>query len=320
MELNAAERRAVFAEINRGAVSHAYIIEGDRGVGKRTFAADLARAILCTGGEKPCGHCSSCRKCASGSHPDLHVYGADGASFKVDAVRGIKRFVSLMPNDGDRTVYILHDAGSMTVSAQNALLKVFEEPPEGTTFILVTEKKELLLPTVRSRGRVIRLNAADDGTVRASLAAAFPRATAAELDEAVRIADGRLGVGMAVLKKEGKAERDSALKLCGAVYGEGSRYDLYGAFLSQTKKREALLPVMDALTEAARDVLVTKLGCGRCCLLPPETAEKYAETATARALYEILEAFAECAMSLRRNTDTGIAASQLCARLTRAKG
>ncbi len=320
MELNLAEKRALLDEVNRGVISHAYIIEGALGVGKRSFARLLAKAILCTASHKPCGACTACRKCDGGVHPDLHVYGADGASFKVDLVREIKRAVNLTPNEGARAVYILEGAQAMTVAAQNALLKVFEEPPEGTTFLLVTEKKEALLPTVRSRGRIVRLSAADDETVRAVLKEKFPTAKDKELEEAVRIAAGCVGVGEAVLKKEGKAERESALKLCTAIYGDSGRYALYNAFLGQMKKRDALIPVMDALAAAARDVLVCKLACGEAVLLPSDTAREFAETATAKTLYDIFEAALECGRSLRRNTDPGIAVSQLCVSINRAKG
>lgn len=320
MELNSAVKHALTDEVNRGVISHAYIIEGASGVGKRTVARLLAKAILCTGEKKPCGVCSSCRKCDELSHPDMHLYGADGAAFKVDLVREIKRAVTLSPNEGTRAVYILEGAEGMTVAAQNALLKVFEEPPVGTTFLIVTEKKEALLPTVRSRGRIIRLFGADNETVRAVLKQKFPTAKEAELDEAVRIAAGRAGVGVSVLKKEGKAERDSAQKLCAAIYGDSGRYGLYNAFLGQMKKRDALIPVIDALAEAARDVLVCKLGCGESVVLPAETAAQYAEAATAKTLYDIFEAALECARSLRRNTDPGIAISQLCVSINGAKG
>lgn len=319
-ELNVNEKRALLDEINRGIVLHAYIIEGASGVGKRTLARLLAQAILCTGERKPCGKCPSCRKCAAGTHSDLHIYGAEGTSFKVDAVRDIKRTVSLMPNDGERAVYILEGARNMTVAAQNALLKVFEEPPEGTTFLLVTERKEALLPTVRSRARAVRLSAASDSAVRAALAEKMPNAAPATLDEAVRIAAGSVGVGLSVLKNEGKVERDAAYKLCTAIYGDGGRYALYEAFLAQMKKRDGLVPVMDALSAAARDVLVCKLGCGNAVLLPQDMAAGFAENATAKAVYDIFEAVLECSRSLRRNTDPGIAVSRLCVSITHAKG
>ncbi len=320
MELNKAGKDALFSEINRGVVSHAYIIEGVAGTGKRSFASAAAAAILCSGAVKPCGVCLSCRKCKEGTHPDLHRYGTEGNSFKVEAVRDIKRSVTLTPNDGDRAVYILEKADTMTVSAQNALLKVFEEPPRGTTFFLLTEKHEALLPTVRSRGRLIRLSPLSEEDLFSVLKETHPKTDEAELREAARIAEGSLGKAEAVLKKEGKTERDSALKLCTAIYGNGDRYSLYSAFLGQMRKRDALIPIIDALAVAARDVLVSKLGAGKSTLLKDEQAAAFAEGATSASLYAVVEAVLECSRSLRRNTDPGIAVSELCTRINRAKG
>lgn len=320
MELNSAQKAALLDEINRGIISHAYIIEGNAGTGKRTFAAAIAAAILCTGNTKPCGVCNACRKCAVRSHPDLHSYATEGNVFKVDAVRDIKRSVTLRPNDGDRAVYIIERADTMNVSAQNALLKVFEEPPAGTTFLLLVEKRESLLTTVRSRARTIRLGTVDDSVVYSLLKEKFPKATEAELQAAVRMAEGSVGKGESVLKKEGKAERDSALKLAAAIYsGTDGRYGLYSSFLGQLRKRDALIPVMDTLAIAARDVLVTKLNCGKSCLLDEETAIRYCTGATAARLYGVLEAVLACGKSLRRNTDPGIAVSELCARINSEK-
>ncbi len=320
MVFNSQQKIALLTEIRRGLVSHAYVVEGIRGVGKKTFALEMANAILCTGDNAPCGRCGACVKCASGMHPDLHLYSCEGTSFKIDKVREIKRLVNMRANDGKRAVFILDGAHNMTVAAQNALLKVFEEPPEGTVFFLLTEKKEALLPTVRSRGRALRLSAVSDAEILVFLKEKFPTKKPEELAEAVRVACGSPGVAEAVVNKEGKAERDAALKLCAVLYGENDRYALYTAFLAKTKKRDSILPVADNLTVAARDVLMHKLSCGAPSLLSEEQAARFAATNTAQMLYDIFEALLEYGRSLRRNTDPGIAAAELCGRVARAKG
>ncbi len=320
MEFNTNEKAALLTEINRGIISHAYIIEGAAGVGKKAFALDIARAVLCTGEKKPCGVCPSCRKCSEGNHPDLHIYAPDGNSFKVDLVREIKHSVTLTPGEGDRAVYILKDAHAMTAAAQNALLKVFEEPPLGTVFFLLTEKREALLPTVRSRGRGVRLSAAEDGQVYRYLKAQFPKADEKALQDAVRMAEGAYGRAEAIMKKEGRTEREAALKLCDSLFSFTSRYGLYTAFLGQARKRESLVQIIDHLTVAARDVLCAKLNCGASTLLPQERASAYAAENTGAALYEIFEALLECARSLRRNTDGGTALTELCRRISQVKG
>lgn len=320
LEFNAKEKNAIAEEINRGVISHAYIVEGAAGVGKTDFAAFAAATVLCTGDKKPCGTCSSCRKCKEGTHPDLHIFAPDGASFKIDLVREIKHRVTLTPNEGERSVYILKDAHAMTAAAQNALLKVFEEPPAGVVFFLLTEKRESLLPTVRSRGRTVSLSASDDGMILSYLKEQFPKADATALQDAVRMAEGSYGKAEAILKKEGKAEREGALKLCDKVFYATDRYELYTAFLAQARKRESLIQLIDYLSVAARDVLCSKLGCGRSTLLSQEKADGYAAATTGKAVYESLEALLDCGRSLRRNTDGNTALTELCRRITHGKG
>ncbi len=317
---NAEEKEILLAQIRKGTVSHAYIVEGMAGVGKKTFAKEMARAILCTEKNAPCEHCSACIKTAADSHPDLHLYSCEGTSFKIDKVREIKRLVNLRPNDGNRAVFILDGAHNMTVAAQNALLKVFEEPPEGTVFFLLTEKKESLLPTVRSRARHIRLSTATDAELKRLLEERFPSKKAEEIAEAVRVSEGSAGKALGVLNKEGKSEREAAVKLCATVYGVADRYALYTAFLAKRTKKDAVLPVADNLTVAARDVLVYKLACGKPGLLTEAQAAEFAGTNTAQTLFDIFEALLEYGRSLRRNTDAGIAAAELCGRISRAKG
>lgn len=140
-------------------LSHAYIITApDRSARERT-ARRLAAAMLCSGtGKLPCGSCRHCRKAFAGIHPDLIVVERDRddkGSYKremqVDKIRTIVADAAIMPNEADRKVYLILDADTMNKNAQNALLKVLEEPPAGVCLILSAESADALLETVRSR-------------------------------------------------------------------------------------------------------------------------------------------------------------------------
>lgn len=114
----------------------------------------LAAAILCEGeGEKPCGDCGPCHKVLSGNHPDVMVVGEEGGSrsFHIDAIRQVRLSAYVKPNEGKAKVYILCDAQNMTVQAQNALLKIIEEPPSYGVFLLTCDNRSKLLPTILSR-------------------------------------------------------------------------------------------------------------------------------------------------------------------------
>ena len=146
---NAALKKQLAAEIDAGRFPHALLLEGPVGSGRRTLALQIARAAVCTGdGERPCGGCAACRKT---SHPDITVYGGDGAALTVDTVRRLRQDAFVMPNEAPFRVLILADAQTMTPQAQNALLKILEEPPTHVLFILTCENRAQLLETVRSR-------------------------------------------------------------------------------------------------------------------------------------------------------------------------
>lgn len=149
-------------------LAHAYIAASMNEEARLGLARTLAAAMLCEadGVERPCGRCRACRKSLAGNHPDIVLVsaGLDSQGRKrremtVDQVRGLVSDAQVMPNEGRRKVFILADAGIMNRQAQNALLKLLEEPPANTAFILCAENPALLLPTVRSRCELLRANA-----------------------------------------------------------------------------------------------------------------------------------------------------------------
>lgn len=145
--------------LSGGRLSHAVLVEGMDGT--LAFAKKIAAALVCgSEQDKPCGKCNQCAKAEKDIHPDIIVYsgGERARSFHVDAVRELKREAYIRPNDTDSKVLILENVQNMTVQAQNALLKIIEEPPGAVTFILTCENKSVLLETVLSRVSVFSLN------------------------------------------------------------------------------------------------------------------------------------------------------------------
>lgn len=147
-------------------LSHAYIVSGT-GEDALEQARDLAAAMMCQNPEQaPCGHCENCRKIREGIHPDLgHVTREveNGKQKKSILVRQIRELIAdayVLPNEADRKVYIIEDADTMNTQAQNAILKLLEEPPSFDAFILVAANPMLLLPTVRSRCVLVRTESA----------------------------------------------------------------------------------------------------------------------------------------------------------------
>lgn len=144
-------RNAVSSAIASGKLSHALIFEGSSKEVRLSLAKETAKAILCKSTDKPCGNCSACHKADSDSHPDLHIIDKDGAMIKVDEIRDVKAKAKVFPNDGNKSVFIICEAQNMNPQAQNALLKIFEEPASHVSFILTCSSKSSLLDTITSR-------------------------------------------------------------------------------------------------------------------------------------------------------------------------
>lgn len=143
--------------LTRQTIPQAFLITGPRGAGKTALAGHLARALVCTGAQPPCGSCPACVKSAAGTHPDLIWVAPEDATLKVDTIRALRSDAFILPNEGERKVYILDDAERMTQEAQDALLKILEEPPRFTVFVLVCYNEQSLLATILSRCTRLKL-------------------------------------------------------------------------------------------------------------------------------------------------------------------
>ena len=135
-------------------VSHAYILNGEKGSGKKMLAGLFAQTLQCEkGGAEPCYECHSCKQAVSGNHPDIiWVTHEKPNSISVDDIRvQINGDIQVKPYNGKYKIYIVPDADMMTVQAQNALLKTIEEPPAYAIIMLLTANEGMLLPTIKSR-------------------------------------------------------------------------------------------------------------------------------------------------------------------------
>ena len=148
--------------VSADAVSHAYILNGERGSGKKLLANLFSMSLQCQDREEDgdaCGKCQSCKQAMSGNHPDIiRVSHEKPNTISVDDIREqVNNDIVIKPYSSKYKIYIIPDADMMSVQAQNALLKTIEEPPEYAVIMLLTENAELLLPTIRSRCVMMKL-------------------------------------------------------------------------------------------------------------------------------------------------------------------
>lgn len=145
--------------IRKQRVSHAYLIHGQPGTGKRDIALLLAKSLFCQNRTdvEPCHTCNACRRIESRNHPDVHWIIPDGQSIKIDQIEQLQKEFIYTGLESNQKVYIICQAETLTVNAANRILKFLEEPSQRTTAMLLTENHQAMIPTIRSRCQVIDL-------------------------------------------------------------------------------------------------------------------------------------------------------------------
>jgi len=247
------------AAIEGGRLCHAYLIEGEDGTGKTAFAKRFASAVLCTGkSHRPCGNCNACYKTQHGSHPDLHLYTEDSKN-KVDFIRRIKEDVYTLPNDGEYKVYIICRAEELTIEAQNALLKMLEEPPEDTVFLLTCRNRSALANTVVSRCVPIGLSTVSEAECAEALLSEDTDA-----DTAMAMAEqfhGNIGLALEAMADDSYREEQTRRQAILEAILQGSEYRLLKALSAYENKKgkdAALNGMLDCLIAVFRDLLAIK--------------------------------------------------------------
>ncbi|MBE6702502.1 MAG: hypothetical protein E7585_03710 [Ruminococcaceae bacterium] len=275
---NVALRQRLGADLATGQLSHAYILEGPDGSGKSTLALELAMALACENRENPshplpCRTCHNCRKILAGNSPDvIHIRkDTDKTGMGVDAVRALRTDVITVPNDLSFKVYLIHDAHTMSVQAQNAFLLTLEEPPPFVLFFLLVEDAAAMLETIRSRAPVFRMQPVPDPEIERYLLSPERdtqlRRAAAELRQSapddfaaiLRMANGAIGNAIDLLNEEKRAplieNRASVLEIC-HILADGTHPDaLLTALLGLGKKRDEVTEKLLLLEVALRDLL-----------------------------------------------------------------
>lgn len=259
-------------------VSHAYILEGDESVDKLRLAREFVKAILCLDREKDgsgCDRCLSCQKIDHDNHEDVVYVKADGASIKDEAVEEIQHRLANRPNAGNRNVVIIQQADTMTLRAQNRLLKTLEEPAPGTVILLLSENAEHLAQTVRSRCILYRLHSAE-----------------AQLDESVLEAAARVG---------------------GQWLNQEPFYAMVKSMEPVLSDKAAATQFLDALELWLRDCMVSLYDqSGALCRDRrwPQSGEQRRDIARRcgkEAIYRAIEGVEEARQDLQRNINTGYA-------------
>ncbi len=235
-------------------VPHAYLFYGIKGVGKKTTAKTLAKALNCKE-EKidSCDRCPSCLKIDRGTHPDIVFIEPEGVFIKIDQIRDLQDQIKFRPFEGRKRVFVITDADRMNNESANALLKTLEEPNPSNILILTTSRIHKFPQTIISRCQKIRFNPVRSKTIASFLA------DRRSMDEkpALAIASsagGSIGKALEIIKEsffDFKNDVTKILSTAGAV--PMSVFFLADSF---GKDRDSVLQKLDIFRGWYRDILV----------------------------------------------------------------
>lgn len=249
--------------------NHALLISGPDGSGKNTLATEISAALNCENKGNsllplPCGKCNTCRRIYEGNYTDIKRLKRDSskATIGVEELRLFREDMFLSATESDYKIYIIEEADKMTPNAQNALLKVLEEPPAAVMIILMCEESDKILTTIKSRAQLITMQRFSPSEIADYVIdnKISPSADKDRLTEDIMSADGRIGRAIEILEAPEAVEADrkliedviSSLRT-GAPYSE-----LYTAITALPQKRAELTEVLEELSGAVSDLVKIK--------------------------------------------------------------
>lgn len=316
--LTAGEKRVltnILSAFSHGNFAHSYVLEGGSGAARLRCAEIIACAAVCISEKKnnyPCFTCDQCKKILAGDHTDIKIIspekeaGKSKLEIRVDAIRNLRKEAYVLPTDCEYHIYILNESEKMNSNAQNALLKILEEPPQNTVFILLTPSKELLLPTVVSRVQPHTLGKSTFSETKEVFLAKFPSLPKESVIRAARLQSAL-----------DKIELDaSAIKTVESAYGLVKQYFIeknHRLTESLPQNKDELFLSLCVLAMASRDIAISKKNDSQ-ELFVFENGKEFDSAKSAvsmRRAMELYEAFSRAAERIQASGNVGSVLAEL---------
>ncbi len=297
LEINSRLKRSLSDMIDSGKLPHAIILEGGNSESRLGLARLLAAALVCTSQvNRPCKTCPACIKAFGEKpenkkllnkklkHPDISEVTKEPGKvqFGINPIRTIRNEAYIVPNEADVKVYILSDAHLMNIQAQNAFLKILEEPPSYVCFILECTSKNVLLPTVLSRSTCFNL--------------------------------GQLEQNDGISNKKQELARQTAAEIAGAITAP-YEYDLLKKTAPFEKDKKLIGLCLPELELIVRDALIIKLGNAETCSCSPQSAAILARDLSKDKLIQLIDEIRLLYEATERSANNNLLMTRLCSNL-----
>lgn len=299
---------------------HALLICGPRGSGKRTLSTEIIAASNClmksnSSSPIPCKVCANCKRIYSSSFPDVTVLERESgkATIGVEELRVFRESMFLSASEAAYKFYVIEDADTMTPAAQNALLKVLEEPPQFVHIILLAESGDKLLSTIKSRTQFVQMelfaqNELEDYVTELSSAARTLSQTAPKKLLAILLASGGV-IGKALeMMDDGlsdgiEAKRDAVKSFISVIHKRAPFSKLYSVCSSLPQKRDELRETLEEIRTAIRDLTVIGLddNANTSFFLSKDEASEFSEGLNRKRLIEVYDVISSAIEDLDKN-------------------
>ena len=297
--------------IKNDKVSHAYIINGEKGMGKKTIANALAITLLCEEkGTEPCMKCHSCIQAMSGTNPDIiHISKDKETTISVEHIRkSLVNDIGYKPYSYSHKVYIVEDAELLNQAAQNTLLKTIEEPPEYAVIMLLTTNVGAFLPTVLSRCITLNITPLKGEVIKEYLMK-HEKVVDYKADVAVSMAGGNLGKAKDFALSENFSNMVEEVIHLMKHIDEMETYEVVAAIKRAQEYKYQITDYMDLMILWFRDVLMYKASMDANSLLFKEeivTIRNQAADTSYNGIEQILQAIDKAKNRIKANVNLDI--------------
>ncbi len=315
--MNSDLHAAVSNMFKSGKFPHAVLIYGEKGLGKKYAARQIAQLLLCqnSNAQGACRICTSCRLVQSDSHPDLIEAAHSGKKMgiSVATVREICADSSVMPNTSDCKVYLFLDADAMEAFAQNALLKVIEEPPENVYFIFTAQSKSAFLPTVLSR--LVSIGMGECSKDECLLALSEHKIEAQRAENAYSIYGGNIGKCLKSITDEKMQLVQNTVILLSQSIINGNSYEFLKVCHSIENDNNTVVEILQELALVFRDVSALRLNSHNCAGIYKKGALELSQKLSYNTINRFYNAVNSAYSDIKSNVSPKLVLCHLCSQI-----